>query len=217
MHFLINTTPMDAPAHMAFDELAARAACAADIYLRFYNWAPGAAVTFGYAQAFPGGAAVRRPTGGGVVEHKDDVTFSIIFPASNLKLQDIYSKLHAVINTELGGEYGVYAGASDYSPGTAAGAPNACFKNPVQSDLMAGAQKVLGGALRKFEKNYLYQGSFQSARAREDAKLKAKITSAISIFFGVRFKEMSPAPAFMRAVQKEALKYKSKEWNEKFR
>jgi len=83
---LLETPPLDVYAQMAFDENAA-ANCNGDFLLRVYNWR-GGGVTFGYAQFFdevvktlPSGTAVtRRPTGGGIVLHGDDMTFSCMFP-----------------------------------------------------------------------------------------------------------------------------------------
>ena len=92
---LIETSPLDVYGQMATDEALCETLPAAHV-LRFYNWAsPG--VTFGYSQrrkaVLEAVAAaktsitdiVRRPTGGGIVFHETDITFSFIFPSPSLK------------------------------------------------------------------------------------------------------------------------------------
>ena len=53
--------------------------------LRFYSW-EGEALTFGYSEPYPqdsGTEAVRRFTGGGRVEHGEDLTFLLTLPAGS--------------------------------------------------------------------------------------------------------------------------------------
>jgi len=71
--------------------------------LRFYGWSEPAA-TFGYFQKFAEverltklRPLIRRPTGGGLVPHDADWTYSLVFPAG-----DLYSKRY-----ETTGDYGV--------------------------------------------------------------------------------------------------------------
>lgn len=51
MNVLLNTPLFAVAQHMAFDE-ACCAAFSGGVWLRFYRWVPGKAVTFGYAQPF---------------------------------------------------------------------------------------------------------------------------------------------------------------------
>lgn len=220
MDYIVNTPPLDVFEHMAFDELAALSSSGRDVFLRFYNWSAPRALTFGYAQSAPRGfdaPFTRRPTGGGVVHHDGDLTFSLIFPHAGLKVKDVYADLHSAVNAALSGEFKVYSGASDYAPQTASG-PGVCFVNPVESDLLdSSGQKTLGGAMRKFEKVFLYQGSFQSAGARSDARIKDGILRGAERFFKAEFKPLAAAEVFLSGVKKEAVaKYKSKEWINKF-
>ena len=80
-------TPHSAPLNMALDEVLLGDIC--EPLLRIYRW-EGAAVSFGYfgryapvAAAWPGRALVRRMTGGGVVPHGSDLTYSLIVPAGH--------------------------------------------------------------------------------------------------------------------------------------
>ena len=104
-HFL-ETAPRDVFGQMAVDEALAQSR--PEVFcLRFFRW-DGVGATFGYAQrvgeverALPGGIGrnyTRRPTGGGLVPHLDDLTFSCVFPAEGmLRPEQIYRRLHAAI------------------------------------------------------------------------------------------------------------------------
>src|SRR4051794_2091109 len=72
--------------------------------LRFYGWTEPAA-SFGYFQKFPEveratllRPLVRRPTGGGIVPHNADWTYSALFPPNHewhaLKAVESYRRIH---------------------------------------------------------------------------------------------------------------------------
>ena len=92
---LLSSMPLDVFGQMALDEALARSRPEAFI-LRFFRW-KGVGATFGYAQrirevekALPPGigtAYTRRPTGGGIVPHLDDLTFACVFPAGGVVLR----------------------------------------------------------------------------------------------------------------------------------
>ena len=194
MSILLNTPPLDVQENMALDEQIVHLRPQA-VTLRFYHWKKGPAVTFGYAQFirevrrslqechFVGDYA-RRPTGGGVVFHTDDLTFSLVFE-SQAKPAEIYQKLHASILTQLRGE-GLSARVFDTPLPAVAYAPNgpegasACFIRPVQNDLLAqDGQKILGGAIRRFGNTVLYQGSLQRPGARTNPLLKRAVSEGV--------------------------------------
>src|SRR5439155_23282310 len=77
--------------------------------LRFYAWTEPAA-TFGYSQRFAGVSSwttlrplIRRPTGGGLVPHDADWTYSLVFPPGHwwyeLRATDSYHRVHEWIRT----------------------------------------------------------------------------------------------------------------------
>ncbi len=151
--------------HMAVDEallLRQRAPT-----LRFYSWrAP--AVSFGYfgrfeeaARLAPDRELVRRWTGGGVVLHGNDLTYSFVVPASHpfceRSSQETYAALHEAIRAALYGE-GITATLADKS---APKVSEACFANPVRADLLVCGEKVAGGAQRRTRGGLLHQGSIQ--------------------------------------------------------
>src|SRR5882672_6639797 len=88
--YLLQCGPRAAAVNMALDEaLLELAPRLNQPILRFYSWDESAA-SFGYFQklaeishATPLRPLVRRPTGGGLVPHDSDWTYSLIFPPSH--------------------------------------------------------------------------------------------------------------------------------------
>lgn len=232
MNELISTPPLNAFEHMAFDEQTVRLRPNA-VTLRFYRWTDGPAVTFGYAQFISevdrsiraqnfAGPRVRRPTGGGIVFHKDDLTFSLVFP-SGARPAEIYKKLHACILAELarvgqtGRTFDKTLPAAAYAP-SVNHAANACFSNPVENDLLAAdGHKILGGALRRFDGCVLYQGSLQISGARKNPAYKNAITCAVRAFLAADLRPVRAAEGWLQQARELAVnQYQTPAWTEKF-
>lgn len=232
MNSLLTTSALDVCEHMALDETLVRER-AGQVTLRFYNWTPGPALTFGYAQAVREvraqaaaqhftGEICRRPTGGGVVYHVDDLTFSLIFPSIE-KPTAIYKNLHGAIQAALTLS-GLSAQLFDKKLPASAYAPSqhhqasACFTNPVENDLMqANGQKMLGGAIRRFGNTVLYQGSLQTPQARQNPAYKQAIINAVRGFLEVNLKiEPASISALATARQLARTQYNTDAWMEKF-
>ncbi|HOJ86593.1 MAG TPA: hypothetical protein PLN68_06680, partial [Elusimicrobiales bacterium] len=132
----------------------------------------------------------RRPTGGGIVIHESDLTFSFIFYSPEMfNPNATYEKLHSAIHSEYllnGINLDMANGIkTDYNVNT----PTMdCFKKPVEKDLVFGGKKILGGALRKFSDYILYQASLQIEDARDNISFhKDIILSAFSKAFDLNF------------------------------
>jgi len=158
-----------APAYnMALDEaLLESAPQLARPVLRFYGWAEPAA-TFGYSQKYSQAAAltplrplVRRPTGGGLVPHDADWTYSLIFPAQHpwhrLKAAESYRRLHEWIGAAFA-RLNVPASLADSSQKEI---PGQCFAGAEKSDLLWRGRKIAGAAQRRARAGLLIQGSVQ--------------------------------------------------------
>lgn len=228
-HGLIFDSPvLDAYGQMAADEMLCASNAAAYI-LRFFSWAaPG--ITYGYSQRrlqvetavrIAGSSIkdiVRRPTGGGIVFHEDDVTFSFIFPSPELLFEPhkTYERLHTAINRkyrECGEDFTLMSGKTEsYAVNSPA---MACFSKPVTLDILYNNKKVLGGALRKTGTKMLYQGSFQFPGARKrQAFHKRVISSALAEEFKIEWKTAHFSEEMSEELQKLATgKYRTKEWN----
>ena len=182
------TAPMSGALNMAWDELRLRLAANEGFpLLRFYGWSEPAA-TFGRFQKF---AEVRdwtrirplfrRPTGGGLVLHGDDWTYSLVFPPGDswhgLRARASYLRLHQWIQRALGkqGFATELAPAKKGDPGKA----GRCFAGAEANDLVFSGGKIAGAAQRRTRSGLLIQGSVQPpppgiARAEwENALLEA--------------------------------------------
>lgn len=227
----LQTPPLDVYAQMALDDILAQDLPGGACIARFFNWPEGyAAATFGYAQFAASARAqikaagiaayTRRPTGGGIVLHKDDLTFSLVFSRpSALKTGDIYAVLHACAQKQFavaGISLGSHGKESDYRPAPG-GVSADCFTNPVKDDLLANGQKVLGGALRRYGDRVLYQGSLQLSAARANARCKEVLQAAMLNYFGVASAAAQSAPnALLNRAYELAKQYKTKDWIDKF-
>ena len=138
--------PNPAPLNMAVDE--ALLACAVTPVLRFYRWQTPS-LSFGYfgryaeaADRADGREIVRRWTGGGIVPHGDDLTYSVIIPASHSFFTrsslEVYVFLHDAIRQALTAN-----GVSTILANSAAPKVSEdCFANAVKADVMSDGRKI---------------------------------------------------------------------------
>src|SRR6266487_4230829 len=177
-----DATPRSAAVNMAIDEALLDTAKVPSI--RFYRW-NSPALSFGYFGKFadvanyaPRRDLVRRWTGGGIVFHGDDLTYSIVIPANDPAFSEssilIYEKIHCALRDALAANGGgaelaaMGADATLRRPRTAQRAvpANVCFTNPVRADVMVNGRKVAGAAQRRTRAGLLHQGSIQLATGR---------------------------------------------------
>ena len=154
--------------NMAFDEvLLASVAVWKKPVMRFYGWSEPAA-TFGYFQRYRDvermtllRPLVRRPTGGGLVPHDADWTYSLAFPPSadwyRLKAVDSYRAVHGWIK-EAFARLGL---ASQLAAQRSTGQIGQCFVGAEQFDLLWQDRKIAGAAQRRTKAGLLIQGSIQ--------------------------------------------------------
>jgi lipoate-protein ligase A len=185
--------------------------------LRIYRW-QGPCVTFGYFQriaevrsAFPDLPPVRRWTGGGMVEHGRDLTFSLMIPkgdpAASMAPVIFYRELHGRIARWLSVHLspGVrLAGEEDLRAG------GACFTAPAQDDLLLEGRKILGGAQRRSAGALLYQGSLQGMECRslDPEQMAASLSTRYSV-------GSLPTGAWVEGLRLAGERYGSAVWNEK--
>lgn len=208
-----DATPRGGEEQMALDE-ALLEACEGPI-LRIYRW-DNPAVSFGYSQSlsaarrtFPGFPLVRRWTGGGMVEHGRDWTFSLIVPAgeplASVRPAESYRRIHAVIAAALGGE------ANLQSETAVPASAGACFVQPVRDDVLAcNGRKICGGAQRRTRRGFLHQGSVQHCDWPAD--LAARVAGGLA---GRSGDAQVAASVFARAGRLAVEKYGAASWREK--
>lgn len=140
---------------------------------RHYDWrAP--AFTFGYAQkiAFvraqlPPGEQVelcRRPTGGGVVDHREDWTYALVIPRGHpleeLRASTSYRGVHEALAEALRAQ-GAAAITQSAPPEGEDDAAGVCFKRAEVYDVVnpATGEKIAGAAQKRNKHGLLFQGS----------------------------------------------------------
>lgn len=146
----------------------------AEARFRHYGW-HRPAFTFGYSQkigfvreTLPEGGPFdlcRRPTGGGVVDHRDDWTYSLVIPRGH-PLEEVpaprsYRVIHACLADALlarGAEVELKAVAEPRASAEAAGV---CFERAEVHDVLHArtGEKVAGGAQKRNKRGLLFQGS----------------------------------------------------------
>ncbi len=138
--------------------------------IRHYDWVRPA-FTFGISQSYsyvrsevtdPSTEICRRPTGGGVVNHLEDWTYSLVIPSShplgNKPPVDTYKTVHDCMIAAMsaqGSDVILNLSAPDNA------APGICFNKPEVYDVVLRnfPTKVAGAAQKRSKAGYLMQGS----------------------------------------------------------
>src|SRR5436309_12484339 len=198
-----NDDEHSAAMNMAIDEALLDSVAVPSI--RFYRWR-SSALSFGYFGRFADVAdyagerdLVRRWTGGGIVFHEEDLTYSIVIPPGDPVFSEssmsIYEKIHRALcnafaangeRVELAPVAGVVdAGTAKLAKGTGVSEPSynidrgySCFANPVRADVMMDGRKIAGAAQRRTRRGVLQQGSIQGFTLKTD--LAQKFSQALS-------------------------------------
>lgn len=149
--------------------------------LRVYSW-KGAWGSLGYfgklAEAkasLPDVQWVRRWTGGGLVDHRNDWTYTLAIPAksavSRMKGAESYRWIHSALATALQAE-GIAASLSGGGEETGAAL---CFHNPVSHDIVNPAGvKLAGAGQRRTQRGLLHQGSVAASCMADGSLLRAR-------------------------------------------
>jgi lipoyl(octanoyl) transferase len=186
-----DTTAHSASMNMSIDEALLESASIPAI--RFYCWR-SPALSFGYFAKFSDVAIyaadrdlVRRWTGGGIVFHGDDLTYSIVIPAGDPAFDEssiaTYERIHralcaALANRDQALELAPVATFNHRRTGDRRSLDNDCFANPVRADVMLNGRKIAGAAQRRTRRGLLQQGSIQGVPTNID--LAQKFAQALS-------------------------------------
>jgi lipoate-protein ligase A len=151
------------------------------VRFRHYGWR-SPAFTFGYAQklAFvrerlPAGEAIdlcRRPTGGGIVDHRDDWTYALVIPRGHpmeeLRASHSYRAVHDAIAEALRAQ-AVPAITKTAAPEAEEASAGVCFERAEVYDVVneSTGAKIAGAAQKRNKHGLLFQGSiWKPAAAR---------------------------------------------------
>ena len=192
--------------------------------LRFYAWDIPSA-SFGYSQKpaavtrTAGLTLVRRPTGGGVVYHDVDMTYTFAIPAGNrlceLNRMDSYKVIHEPVMDAL---TGLGTGAH-LEPDLGIKHDRAtlqCFVSPSPNDVMdADGAKLAGAAQRRTRKGILHQGSVCITTLPPRKVVIAALQEKFEEMLAYTYEEFPVRSEFIAAAEHLAEhKYKTELWNE---
>jgi lipoyl(octanoyl) transferase len=184
--------------NMAIDEALLERAIGPSI--RFYRW-DHPALSFGYFGKYTDVDTladhrdiVRRWTGGGIVFHGDDLTYSLVIPAHHPAFAEssisIYEVIHSALSAalcatgvpaELASVAAVYDCRKAPMPVenlrslavTHRRCSNdACFASPVEADVLVNGRKIAGAAQRRNRLGLLQQGSIQGVNVANDFQMR---------------------------------------------
>ena len=135
--------------------------------LRFYGWTERAA-SFGYFQNYSEierltllRPLVRRPTGGGLVAHEADWTYSILLPTCHewyaITATESYVRVHEWIQAA----FAKLNVPTELASCCHKSQPGQCFSGHEKFDLLWNGQKIAGAAQRRTRSGLLIQGSVQ--------------------------------------------------------
>ena len=120
----------------------------------------------------------RRPTGGGVVDHRDDWTFALVIPRGHAlydaRATESYRQVHADLVTALREQNQpvvLKERCEPAAPGAAcAPGPTVCFVRPELYDVLHAdtGQKVAGAAQKRTKHGLLFQGSIAKTALAPD-------------------------------------------------
>jgi lipoate-protein ligase A len=201
--------------NMAVDEALLR--CCRGPVVRYYGWQEPA-VSIGYFQKITevpeGRPFVRRYTGGGLVDHAVDFTYTLVLPAGHPLVvagtSKSYEAVHgAVVEALLMlGLPAELAACSQEEPNAA------CFLRPVRHDVMVAGKKAAGAAQRRGKQGCLHQGSVVLAARMDWSAFRNLLTGALA-----KLLEIPAEPSVLTLEEKalaeslDAERYAAEAWN----
>ncbi len=203
------------------------------VFWRAYGWNEPA-ITFGYSQAWSWvhaemtgfkGSCVRRMTGGGIVDHRNDLTYALAIPSSHALYRepatDLYKCLHqhiADILLDIGIEADLAPCRQDCGTAGTTGLAGICFQQPEPYDVVArlSGAKLAGAAMKRNQSGILIQGSLDKQH------LPGLTSGVFEREFGLTLERWlgGDRQLFEGALPADQLaayrrKFASREWNEK--
>ena len=167
IHLWHDITPRSGAVNMAVDQLLLENISDLPI-LRFYKW-DRPSISFGYFESLATARTtfsdknldfIRRWTGGGIVDHRIDLTYTLAIPRSHpwatLRGAESYRIIHEAVAAALNEcDISCTLISEDSGDGSAA-----CFTNPVAYDIVTPTgQKLAGAGQKRTRHGLLHQGS----------------------------------------------------------
>ena len=151
------------------------------LIIRHYQWEPNW-ISYGYFQTEENAKAqfkttalnfVKRPTGGGLVDHRHDLTYTLFIPKAHpwakLSRLDCYLCLHKIVHQAL-----IHDDMNAQLIAKETGNGPICFQHPVPGDIVnpITGKKLAGAAQRRTRHGLLHQGSIIAPNLQPTTLLK---------------------------------------------
>ena len=247
---LLFTPDVDPYMNMAIDEALTRKCIDSEdrpAAIRFYTWKE-TSCSIGYFQKIKNVLKtlkdksvpiVRRPTGGGIVFHGNDITFSIVKRRTQDNRQENITSFYKLIGESIfGGLEKLGFTCTSYLPEEAAhrsepkrkplnnclSQQSFCSVTPAKYDIMINGSKVAGYAARKSQGAVLCQGyldlhkrwkeQYKDSREKTIHLLFDNLASSFKNVFGITLTSSQLTDEEMRLAYKiRDMKYACDEWN----
>jgi len=183
MFILLPNAFGDAATNMAIDTALLHTLPKGVAVFRHYGWTEPS-LTFGYAQPYAEVRTIapkdirlcRRPTGGGIVDHRNDWTYALVIhtelPTARTPAGQLYKKIHHSLARALEEQrvqsqlapcpsgHGSHEVLASYGKPQ----PNQCFYRPALNDVInPDGIKIAGAAMKRTRAGLLVQGSIDRA------------------------------------------------------
>jgi lipoate-protein ligase A len=169
---IIETSPLPGSWNMAVDEyLYSRSVADGRTFLRFYQWERPTA-SLGYSQSAEKAAdlkfcrghgidVVRRMTGGKVVLHHNELTYSVASSDEETFTAAVRESYHLISQALLKGleGMGLAARLAPSSPPSYARGTMPCFAFPARDEIEIGGRKIVGSAQKRTGVSFIQHGS----------------------------------------------------------
>lgn len=201
--------------------------------LRTYAW-EGDCFTFGYSQhrdwiagQVPAGGRqlVRRPTGGGLVDHRNDWTYAFVVPQGHPlhreRADEVYRIVHQVLADAFteAGHPAKTAPQKEVLVEGSARVQGLCFAAPEPYDVIDArtGTKIAGAAMKRNRHGVLLQGSVERSMLPGDfdwAAFRTQVIRGLAVRFGASACEAIAAPEPPEdALGAELARFQSPAWN----
>jgi len=192
--------------------------------IRIYDW-DRPAVSIGYSQDYEaapekGYSIVRRKTGGGVVFHTNDLTYTAVIPPDDaicsLNRNESYRIFHEAL-LQAFEIMGIPAKLHHEKLEDVDRRVMKCFVSPAKFDIISNTGKHAGAAQRRGRTGLLHQGSIlMDDLPCSKPGLTTALIRALQIKFNIEFKSFKPDDSLLKSASELVQnKYDTDEWNRK--
>lgn len=221
----------DAATNMAIDQVMLTEYPASELpRFRHYAW-QHSAFTFGFAQSWgkelenlvsEGHEVIRRETGGGLVDHRNDWTYGLVIPLSHQRGQEsptaVYQDVHACM-VEAIQKQNIDAGLQPKAPPpNSNGTFNACFNKAELNDVITREHtKIAGAAQRRNRSGFLVQGSISrlTLPQLDWTRFKMDFVESLSLWLDSPAEKTDWPSWNLEAIDKLKTQFASEAWNKK--